>query len=475
MTEGRGSWRELLGPRYGPVATVLAGGVLIEASNVYLTTSLLPTIVADIGGADYYAWTMTTFLVASVISAMLVSRTLSTRGAVVAYATAFVLFAAGSVISALSPAMAVLLVGRGVQGLGGGLLAGLGYALIQRALPERLWARAAALVSAMWGVGNVLGPAAGGLFGEFGAWRAAFGALAAVALGMALLVRRVIPATARTRTGAPVPTVSLVLLAGGVAAVSVASVLSSGAGTIVALVVGAVLVGWFLRHERTATASVLPAVTFGRRSRLRWVYLTVGVLAFGVGTEAFIPLFGQEIGGLGPLAAGFLGAALSLGWSLTQTVTANATRPALVRGLIVGGPLLLAVGLAGYGAAQADRPGGLVLAGWVLALFAAGAGIGAAFPHLTVAALGSADGEEGAKAAAGINTVFLIASAFSAAAAGVLVNLGAPGLLTSAHYLFFGFAVVAALGVLPARAAARPRRRPPTGPAAARELTPAHD
>src|SRR5919107_1046024 len=98
--ESPGSWRELLGPRYGPVATVLAGGVLIEASNVYLTTSLLPTIVADIGGADYYAWTMTTFLVASVISAMLVSRTLTTRGAVVAYITAFTLFAAGSVISA---------------------------------------------------------------------------------------------------------------------------------------------------------------------------------------------------------------------------------------------------------------------------------------------------------------------------------------------------------------------------------------
>ena len=74
-TDRPGSWRELLGPRYAPVAIVLAGGVLLEASNVYLTTSLLPTIVADIGGAEYYAWTMTTFLVASVITSMLVSRT----------------------------------------------------------------------------------------------------------------------------------------------------------------------------------------------------------------------------------------------------------------------------------------------------------------------------------------------------------------------------------------------------------------
>ncbi len=85
----------------------------------------------------------------------------------------------------------------------------------------------------------------------------------------------------------------------------------------------------------------------------------------------------------------------------------------------------------------------------------AGSGIGLAFPHLTVATLGAvADEEEGAKAAAGINTVLIIAGTFSAAAAGVIVNLGAD-LVTSAHYLMFGFAAVTVLGVLPARAAMR--------------------
>ncbi|MGN9911246.1 MFS transporter [Phytohabitans sp. LJ34] len=457
--EQPGSWRELLGPRFAPVATVLAGGVLLEASNVYLTTSLLPTIVDDIGGADYYAWTMTTFLVASVITSMLVSRTLTTRGAVSAYTLAFLLFAAGSAVSALSPSMAVLLVGRAIQGLGGGLLAGLGYALTQRALPERLWARGAALVSAMWGVGNVAGPAVGGLFGQFGAWRPAFVVLVVVALALTLLVRRVIPDTGRNRTDARVPVPSLALLTAAVAAVSLASVLPQGLATAAALAAGAGLVAWFLRHERTARTRVLPAVTFAPGSRLVWVYVTVGVLAFGIGTEAFIPLFGQELGGMGPLAAGFLGAALSLGWSLNQIWSANATRPTTVRALVVAGPLLLAAGLVGYAALQRELPGGWVIAAWVATLFAAGAGIGIAFPHLTVAAMASADGEEeGAKAAAGINTVLIIANAFSAALAGVLVNLGAPDLLTSAHYLLFGFAAVVALGVLPARAVHRPAR-----------------
>ncbi|GAA0960973.1 MFS transporter [Kribbella koreensis] len=446
-----GSWRELLGLSYAPVAVVLAGGVLMEASNVYLTTSLLPTIVGDIGGTGFYAWTMTAFLVASVISSMLVSRILITRGSMAAYLLAFGLFGLGSLVAAVSPGIGVFLAGRAVQGFGGGLLAGLGYALIQRALPERLWAKAAALVSAMWGVGNLVGPSAGGAFGQLGVWRPAFWLLVALAAVLMVVVVRVIPRTERAAAGSAVPGVSLVLLTAAVAMVSIASIVPAGVATAVVLVVGLVLGVVFVLFERTAKAAVLPRVTFAAGKALKWVYLTVGVLAFGIGTEAFIPLFGQELGELSPLLAGFLGAALSLGWSLSQTVSANATRVAVVRRLIVGGPVLLAVGLAAYSALQADGPAAWVVALWFVTLFAAGAGIGVAFPHLAVAAFSSVeDAEEAAKASAGINTVFLMASAFSAALAGVLVKLGEPSVLSSARLLLSVFAIVALLGAFPA-------------------------
>lgn len=451
-TAKSGSWRELLGGRYAAVSVVLAGGVLVEASNVYLTTSLLPSVVAEIGGAQYYAWTMTAFLVASVITSMLVSRLLTTRGAVTSYVLAVLMFTAGTVVCAISPTMATFLIGRAVQGLGGGLLAGLGYALIQRALPQRLWARGGALVSAMWGVGNVLGPAVGGLFGQLGAWRLAFAVLAAVALALVALAVRAIPRTATGPSATPIPFGSLVLLTAAVAAVSLASIVS-GIATASAIVVGVVLVAWFLRHERTGRASVLPKVAFDVRSPLRWVYVTVVALAFGLGTEAFIPLFGQKIGVLPPLAAGFLGAALSLGWSVTQMLSANATTARSVRTLVIVGPAALAAGLVGYGALQDTTSAGVVA--WFAVLFVAGSGIGMAFPHLTVAALGATDDEEeGAKAAAGINTVLIIANAFSTAAAGVLVNLGTD-IVASAHHLMFGFAVAVVLGVFPAMASMR--------------------
>jgi MFS family permease len=461
MTETRqrtssGSWRELLGSRYAPIASVLAGGVLLEASNVYLTTSLLPTIVGEIGGAEFYAWTMMTFLLASVVSAMLVSRILTQQGAVRAYLLALGLFALGSLLCAASPWMSALLVGRAVQGLGGGLLAGLGYALIQRALPERLWARGAALTSAMWGVGNIVGPVVGGLFAQIDAWRVTFVGLAVVSALIGIVALRSLPRTTRGRSSDPVPWLSLVLLAGGVSAVGIASVVPGGVGTVVALVVGVVLCAWFLRHEQRGGNGILPKITFAAGSSLGWVYLAVAVLAFAIGTEAFIPLFGQEIGGLMPFVAGLLGAALSLGWSVTQVFTANATGVRSRRALIVVGPFVVAVGLAAYGLLQQEMPSTLVIVLWFVTLFTAGAGIGLGFPHLTVAALSStADEEEGAKAAAAVNTVFIIASAFSAALAGVLVNLAAPDHVRSAQLLMFVFAGVTVLGVLVARGATR--------------------
>ena len=105
------------------------------------------------------------------------------------------------------------MVGRAVQGAAGGLLAGLGYAVINSALPQSLWTKASALVSAMWGVGTLLGPAAGGLFAQFGSWRWAFGALAILTVAMAVLVPFALPARAGARGHARADTDSGVVVA----------------------------------------------------------------------------------------------------------------------------------------------------------------------------------------------------------------------------------------------------------------------
>src|SRR4051794_40648590 len=154
----------------------------------------MPSAVADIGGHRYYAWGTTGYLVALGAAATTVHATGMRIGPRVSYLLALSVFGVGSLACALAPTMEMLLVGRTVQGAAGGLLAGLGYAVINTALPSSLWTKASALVSAMWGVGTLVGPAAGGLFSQFSSWRWAFGMLVALAAAIAALVPFALPA-----------------------------------------------------------------------------------------------------------------------------------------------------------------------------------------------------------------------------------------------------------------------------------------
>lgn len=464
-TPAPGSWGELFSPLYLPAALVLAGGVAMYATNVYVTAALLPSAVREFGGAQYFAWAATAFLTASVITSMLVTRTIARFGPAAAYVAAFLVFAAGTLVNAASPGMEVLLLGRAIQGLGGGLLAGLGYAVIRSALPDRLWTRAAGLVSAMWGVGNLLGPTLGGVFAQLGWWRGAFVLLAVIALVLAWVSRRAVPGASAAghehAVAPPVPVFALVVLALAAAAFSVTAVLPRGASTVIGLVVATALLVAFVLRERRAAATVLPQSTYRSGNSLKWVYLTLGLLSAGAMTEAFIPLFAQQLAGLSPITAGFLGAALSVGWTVAQLNSVNLTSNRSRSIVIVLGPALLAVGLGTYAALVAPDADAWRVAAWAIALFAAGCGIGMAFPHLSVAAMRSTDDPvEGAKAAAGVSTTQLIANAVSSAVVGVLVAAGGPGALGSARTMAVGIGAGAALGLVTAVLAIRRRSSP---------------
>lgn len=458
-----GSWGDLLGPQHLAAALVLAGGVALYAMNVYVTAALLPSAIGEIGGSEYYAWVATSFLTASVIASMLVNRLLSSLGPSRAYLTAFLIFGVGALINALSPNMELFLIGRIIQGVGGGLLTGLGFAVIRTALPARLWTRAAGLVSAMWGVGNLIGPALGGLFAQFGLWRWAFGLLVIAALLLAFLSRKALPHNSESHLKhPPLPMVSLVLLTLAAAIFSVTSVLPKGLWTVLGVVVGVLLMVAFVWRERVAKATVLPKLTYLKGNNLKWIYLTLAALSAGAMTESFIPLFGQELGGMIPLLAGFLGAALSVGWTVAQLFSVNLSTERSKRLVRIGGPLVLALGLTSYGLLQQASAGPWLIVIWVIILFIAGAGIGSAFPHFSVAAMSSTDDEdEGQKAAAGISTTQLIANAVASALAGILVSLGSPSMVDSARFMSFGIAAVAVIGIFTAIASfkgARQRR-----------------
>src|SRR5690606_24190834 len=205
---------------------VLASAVALHAVNLYLSTTLLPAVVADIGGMPYYAWNTSLFVVASVLGAVMAAPILEKHRPRAACIRAAVVFAAGSALCALAPSMAVMLCGRVLQGLGGGLLLALPYALVRSVFPPPLWPRVMALFSGMWGVATVLGPLLGGLHAGAGLWRLAFWMVVLGAAAFAAGAGLALPRATRAPMAIPsLPWRQLVLLLCAVLVASVAGVL----------------------------------------------------------------------------------------------------------------------------------------------------------------------------------------------------------------------------------------------------------
>jgi MFS family permease len=459
-TRTTASWRVLLGHRYLGTSTLLAGGVALYATNEFLTISLLPSTIADIGGERLFAWVTTLYLVGSVVAAATVKAALLRFGARVSYLLGLAVFGVGSLVCAVASNMEVLLAGRVLQGAAGGLLAGLGYAVISTALPQALWTRASALVSAMWGVATVVGPATGGFFAQFGLWRWAFGAMAMLTAAMAVLVPMVLPA-GRVETGGVttvlrIPLWSLLLLGTAALTVSVAQVPRNGVAMVALLAASVLLVAIFLVVDRRASDAVLPASVF-RPGPLKWIYLTMALLMASAMVDMYVPLFGQRLAHLTPVVAGFLGAALAVGWTVSEIVSASLSASRTIARVVAAAPLIMAVGLTLAAATQLDNAPAGVAVVWAVALVVTGFGIGAGWPHLSAWAMQSVDDEkEGAAAAAAINTVQLISGAFGAGLAGVVVNSAHGGPVMAARWLFAVFAVLGVLGVVASYRASRP-------------------
>lgn len=71
--------------------------------------------------------------------------------------------------------------------------------MIRLVFDEGLWPRAMALISGMWGAATLIGPAVGGVFAQYDAWRAAFWVLIPVTLVFMLLATLMLPKKAPSR------------------------------------------------------------------------------------------------------------------------------------------------------------------------------------------------------------------------------------------------------------------------------------
>jgi hypothetical protein len=238
------------------------------------------------------------------------------------------------------------------------------------------------------------------------------------------------------------------LLGAAALSVSVAGIAHDVRGTAALLALGAALVAVFVYVDRRLPAAVLPPSTFGS-GPLKWIYLTLGVLMAATMVDMYVPFFGQRLAHLTPVAAGFLGAGLAIGWTVGEISSASLPSSRVISWTVAVAPLVMATGLTIAALTQFEAASVLLVAMWAVALLITGTGVGIAWPHLSAWAMSCVDDPaEGPAAAAAINTVQLICGAFGAGLAGVVVNMTDSGDATPARWAFAFFSLLAAAGAV---------------------------
>ena len=447
QTVARG-WSSLLRREWMPIIAVLLGGVLLQSMNVLLVTTVLPSIVEELGGLSMLSWPTTAYLGASIAAASCAGALATAIGPRRLYCIGVTTFAVGSIMCALAPAMGWVVTGRLVQGFGGGLEAATAYVVIRATFPQEIWSRTIALLSTSWSVSVLLGPLVGGTFASLGSWRGAFVTTAVIATVLGIAASVTLPSTTATprASGAGLPLARVALICGAIAATSVSSIapllLSVG---LIAVAIFAL--GLMLKLDRTATNRLMPRDAFSWRTPTGtglWLGLLVCVSYSPL--QLFVPLFLQQLHGLNPLAAGFCVAAASLGWTGASLATAGATRAWTDRFLLAG-PLLMGVSLA---ALALSIPAAPVLP-IVPAIILLGVGIGQCWPFIAHRVMAGALAGDETVAASSVPTIQQVGLALGSAVAGVIASasglsteLTRADLMSAAFWVPIAFVVFAA-------------------------------
>jgi MFS family permease len=411
------TWLTLFVGHNGALSFVLAGGLAVHAVSVFVVATILPAVVTEIGGVRYYAWTSMLFVVGSIGGSAVSASMLARRGSRASYYIALALFIVGSLTCAVAPAMSVLLVGRLLQGFGGGMLPALGYACIRRLFPEPLWSRAISMFSGVWGIAALTGPFVGGVFASFGAWRWAFVIDVPIGLAFAAAAHGVLPRGDATDASADLPIAQLLVFAIAVAALASAGVAHgsflSGAGAAVAII----LLAGLLRLDRQVKRRLLPSGAFDPRCAMGAVSATTLLLAAATSATAFVPYLLQVGKGFSPMIGGYMAALQAMSWTIAALLTASAAVSA-ARCIIAIGPAIMAIGMAAM--AEALSTGSLLAV--AIAQILIGSGIGMGWAHMGALMMATAAVPERDVASSFISTTQLMALAFGSALAGIVVN-----------------------------------------------------
>jgi EmrB/QacA subfamily drug resistance transporter len=370
----------------------------------------------------------------------------------------FVVFSA---MVGLAPNPTVLVAGRVLQGLAGGLLNPQVSGLVQQLFPRWERGRAFGLIGTAVGVATATGPVLGGAILALGGprygWRLCFLVNVPIGIVVLVLVRTWLPAPPpRVGPARPLDLPGVVLLAAGVFALLLPAVQYDASHDLrlaLLLVPAFGLLGAFYAWERgPARRRGYPLIDLGLfriPSYADGIWLAVLFFCAYTGTPLVLALFLQEGLGYTPLQSGLTASAYAVGVTVASPV-AGRLLPRLGARVLLGGLVLFTVGVAAAGlagAVAADRvPAGAVALLLAVPLLLAGVGGGSVITPNQALSLAHVDAAGGSTAGGTLQTAQRIGNAIGAAVISAVFYAASrtPGPQREATY---GHAYGLALGV----------------------------
>lgn len=286
--------------------------MLLASLDQTIFATALPTIVGELHGVNEMLWVITVYILASTIMLPIYGKLGDLIGRKGIFIGAISIFILGSIIGGWAGDMTWLIIGRAVQGLGGGGLMVLSQAIIADVVPARQRGKYMGIMGGVFALSSVAGPLLGGWFTDGIGWR--WGLWMNIPLGILAIASAAfflrLPRTAKRKTRFDGYGMVLMALA------STGLVLvSTWAGTkydwdsltIILLIVGTVVAAvLFVIREHYASEPIMPLHLF---KQLNFNLTTGAGLITGIamfGTLAYLPTYLQMVTGANATQAGFL-------------------------------------------------------------------------------------------------------------------------------------------------------------------------
>ncbi|MEF2560591.1 MAG: MDR family MFS transporter [Eggerthellaceae bacterium] len=292
------------------IVVILLSGTVIAVLNQTLLSPALPAIMADMQvDAPTVQWLTSAYsLVEAIIiplSAYLIGRFPTRKLFIIGIS----LFAIGSLLAAIAPVFAVLLLGRMFQAAATGIVMPMVFTVILLIFPREKRGSAMGIVSLVIGFAPAVGPSVSGLLVDSVGWRALFVVVFALSLIIIVLAAWHLEsygefeATSFDKPSVALCSLGLLSLLYGLSSITSTSTV---AASIALIVVGLLLLAFFVRRQLKLEVPLLKVNTLKTRNYRITVIVVACLQAALVGTGVLLPIYLQNLLGISALETGFI-------------------------------------------------------------------------------------------------------------------------------------------------------------------------